>query len=419
MVKRTHTAEPLRRQITCGPWGSRREVQRDVLLRLAAERERHLVAERRDHERGEPRARRGGRGRGSTRWYQRGAAGRRCGAGLVVDVHGSLSGRGCQRSEAPPGWVGMQSTRVTGSHEPVKVTCAAAYCVDAPGRYTRDRCRQARRRRVLHVAHYCLPHIGGLENVVAAETRGLAARGWEVALVSSAGDGRPGRARRGRRPHRPGAGVERAGDAVRGAVPGVLPLAAGRPVPGGAAGRPRTHPRPALPDQLGRGDVVLLLRRRMSCTGTSASCTTPRSSYGWCSGWCSAASPGSCSRRAAAILPIDEYIAGGDRGDACASAGASVLGNGVDTSLFRPARPRRARRTRRSSGCRPTGRSSSSSGASCRRRASPTVAAAAERRLRDVFVGGDRPPGSGRPAPALPRRAACRRDARRSTGAPT
>jgi glycosyltransferase involved in cell wall biosynthesis len=42
---------------------------------------------------------------------------------------------------------------------------------------------------VLHVAHQVLPHVGGLEAVVAAETRGLAARGWRVSVVSSAGTG--------------------------------------------------------------------------------------------------------------------------------------------------------------------------------------------------------------------------------------
>ncbi|MBZ5737663.1 glycosyltransferase family 4 protein [Nocardioides mangrovi] len=46
--------------------------------------------------------------------------------------------------------------------------------------------------RVLHVAHHAVPHLGGLETVVAAETRGLAARGWEVALVTSATATRPG-----------------------------------------------------------------------------------------------------------------------------------------------------------------------------------------------------------------------------------
>ena len=50
----------------------------------------------------------------------------------------------------------------------------------------------AGRRRVLHVAHNCLPHIGGLETVLAAETRGLVARGWGVTLLSSAGDVGPG-----------------------------------------------------------------------------------------------------------------------------------------------------------------------------------------------------------------------------------
>ena len=48
--------------------------------------------------------------------------------------------------------------------------------------------------RVLHVAHYCLPHIGGLETVVAAETQGLAARGWDVSLLSSAWGAPAGRA---------------------------------------------------------------------------------------------------------------------------------------------------------------------------------------------------------------------------------
>lgn len=48
------------------------------------------------------------------------------------------------------------------------------------------------RDRVLHVAHHALPHLGGLETVVAAETRGLRDRGWEVALVTSATDAAPG-----------------------------------------------------------------------------------------------------------------------------------------------------------------------------------------------------------------------------------
>jgi glycosyltransferase involved in cell wall biosynthesis len=45
---------------------------------------------------------------------------------------------------------------------------------------------------VLHVAHHALPHLGGLETVLAAETRGLADRGWQVTLVSSATGTRPG-----------------------------------------------------------------------------------------------------------------------------------------------------------------------------------------------------------------------------------
>lgn len=45
---------------------------------------------------------------------------------------------------------------------------------------------------VLHVAHQVLPHLGGLETVVAAETRGLRARGWRVTVVSSADSVGPG-----------------------------------------------------------------------------------------------------------------------------------------------------------------------------------------------------------------------------------
>jgi glycosyltransferase involved in cell wall biosynthesis len=52
--------------------------------------------------------------------------------------------------------------------------------------------RGVRTRAVLHVAHNVLPHIGGLETVVAAETQGLAARGWGVTVVSSAGPVGPG-----------------------------------------------------------------------------------------------------------------------------------------------------------------------------------------------------------------------------------
>ena len=39
--------------------------------------------------------------------------------------------------------------------------------------------------RILHVAHNILPHVGGLEAVVAAETRGLSARGYDVTVVGS------------------------------------------------------------------------------------------------------------------------------------------------------------------------------------------------------------------------------------------
>ena len=39
--------------------------------------------------------------------------------------------------------------------------------------------------RVLHVSSHARPHMGGLETVIAAETQGLAARGWRVTLVDA------------------------------------------------------------------------------------------------------------------------------------------------------------------------------------------------------------------------------------------
>ena len=43
--------------------------------------------------------------------------------------------------------------------------------------------------RVLVVSHLALPHVGGVENLVDLEVRGLAAAGHQVALVSSDGEG--------------------------------------------------------------------------------------------------------------------------------------------------------------------------------------------------------------------------------------
>ena len=40
--------------------------------------------------------------------------------------------------------------------------------------------------RVLLVAHYYPPHVGGIENVAAQQARALAARGAEVTVLTSA-----------------------------------------------------------------------------------------------------------------------------------------------------------------------------------------------------------------------------------------
>ena len=51
-------------------------------------------------------------------------------------------------------------------------------------------------------------------------------------------------------------------------------------------------------------------------------------------------------RGAAAILPIDEFIAAGTRATLPGATRIEVLGNGVDTARFRPAQPDEGRRIR-------------------------------------------------------------------------
>ena len=148
----------------------------------------------------------------------------------------------------------------------------------------------------------------------------------------------------------------------------------------------------------------------------SASCTTPRSSYDWCSGSCSAASPGSCSRGAARSCPIDELIA----------AGTPDL-----PARLRARRGDRQRRRHRRSSARPFPASRNGSGRELGlpsdqplalfvgrfvpKKGFADVAAAAERRLRTRLRRRRPSAGHRRPTAALPRAAAA---ARRCPGLP-
>jgi len=232
---------------------------------------------------------------------------------------------------------------------------------------------------VLHVAHNVLPHVGGLETVVAAETQGLVARGRRVAVVSSAGSVGPGtRDEDGVRTVRVRAwnGLEE-----RFGVP--FPLFSPRLVP--AVGR-----------EVRRADVVHVHDVLYLSSWVAALwCVLLRTPYvvhrhvGFVHHSSAlvrlvqrvvlATAGRFVLRRAAAVLAIDEHVATG-------LAGAEVLGNGVDTERFRPA-PRRTD---------PAGRELPVVlfvGRFVPKKGFDLVAAAAGDDYEIAFAGGDRPPG--------------------------
>ena len=195
------------------------------------------------------------------------------------------------------------------------------------------------RSRVLHVAHYCLPHLGGLETVVAAETRGLSARGWDVSLVSSAW-GAPA-----------GVRVEEGVRTVRVRAWSGLEPRFGVPFP---VFSPRLLV--ALWREVRRADVVHVHDPLYLTSWLAAFwCRLLRTPYvvhrhvgfvhhsslvvrlvqGLVLGTIARA----VLSGADAILPIDEFIAAGTRATMPPSARIEVLGNGVDTTRFRPAEP--------------------------------------------------------------------------------
>ena len=249
------------------------------------------------------------------------------------------------------------------------------------------------RRRVLHVAHHCLPHVGGLETVVAAETSGLRARGWDVTLLSSAWS------------RSPGTRVEDGVRTVR--VPAWNGLEARLAVP-----FPVFSPRLLLATarEVRRADLVHVHDPLyLSSWAAVLWCLLLRTPYvvhrhvGFVHH--SSALVRLVQRavlagvgrlvldRARAILPLDDHIAADTRARVRDRTDVVVLGNGVDTARFRPANPGERDRIRAELGL-PRDRPVVLFVARfVPKKGFPTVAAAASDRYALVFAGDERPPG--------------------------
>lgn len=272
------------------------------------------------------------------------------------------------------------------------------------------------RARALHVAHQVPPHLGGLETVVAAETRGLRDRGWEVTIVSSAGTVGPGtRVEDGVRTVRVRAwnGFEE-----RWGVP--FPLFSPRLVL-------------ALGREVRRADVVHVHDVLYVSSWLAALwCVLLRTPYVVHRhvGFVHHSSPvvrlvqrlvlDSMGRlvlgRASAILPIDDHIGAGLRADVGRPERVVVLGNGVDTASFRPAADDERRRTRAAYRLPVERPLALFVGRFVPKKGFDVVVAAAGDDYDLVLVGGDRPPGvddprlhflGGLPAEAMPAVYAC------------
>jgi glycosyltransferase involved in cell wall biosynthesis len=268
------------------------------------------------------------------------------------------------------------------------------------------------RPRVLHVTHYCLPHIGGIETVVDAETRGLAAGGWDVSVLSSAFDTRAGvRSEEGVRTVR-----------VR-AWSGLEPRF-GVPFPVFSPWLLVTMWR-----EVRRADVVHVHDALYLTSWVAAFwCLVLRTPYvvhrhvGFVHHssvvvrivqrlvLATFAKP--VLWGAAAVLPIDEFIAAGLRATMPASTTIEVLGNGVDTARFHPADPGENRRDRHDLGLPAEQPLALFVGRFVPKKGFATVAAAASDSYGLVFVGGERPAGlddprlhflGGVPAAEMPR----------------
>ena len=246
--------------------------------------------------------------------------------------------------------------------------------------------------RVLHVAHHALPHIGGLEAVVEAETTGLAGRGWRVALLSSATGAVPGEHER-----QSVRGVRiRAWNGMESRFGVPFPVFSPLLVT-------------ALWREVRRAEVVHIHDPLYLSSWVAAFwCWVLRRPYvvhrhvgfvhhsSLVVRLVQAAVLATVARlvleRARVVLAIDEPIAQGLR-ETVTSPAVRVLGNGVDTSRFRPPEPGERERLRRALGLPVEERLVLFVGRFVPKKGFPLVARAASDRYRIVFVGGERPPG--------------------------
>lgn len=244
---------------------------------------------------------------------------------------------------------------------------------------------------MLHVAHHCLPHVGGLETVVAEETSRLAARGWDTALLSSAAGARPGvRTESGVRTVRVRAwsGLERHGVPFPVFSPWLL-VAAGREVR--RADVVHVHDPLYLTSWVAALWCVVLrtpyvLHRHVGFVHHSSALVRVVQRLVL----------GSAARlvlaNARAVLPIDEAIAADTRRRSSASP-VHVLGNGVDGARFRPAEPGERERIRHELGLPVEQPLALFVGRFVPKKGFAQVAAAASDRYGLVFAGGERPAG--------------------------
>ncbi len=268
------------------------------------------------------------------------------------------------------------------------------------------------RGRLLHVTHFCLPHIGGLETVVAAETRGLAAQGWDVSVISSA-YGAPA-----------GVRMEEGVRTVR------------------VRAWTGLEPRFGVPFPVFSPWLLVAMWREVR-RASVVHIHDPLYLTSWVAAlWCLVLRTPYVVHRhvgfvhhsslvvrlvqrlvlatfakpvfagAVAILPIDDHIAAGTRETMPASKRVEVLGNGVDTTRFHPAVPAEVPTLREELGLPTDQPLALFVGRFVPKKGFATVAAAVSDSFGLVFVGGDRPPGmddprlhflGGVPAAQMPR----------------
>jgi glycosyltransferase involved in cell wall biosynthesis len=252
---------------------------------------------------------------------------------------------------------------------------------------------------VLHVAHHALPHLGGLEAVVDAETTALGVRGWRVRLLTSATD------------HSPGTFRQRGVDVVRIRAWNGLETRFGVPFP---VFSPRVVP--ALFAEVRRADIVHVHDALYLTSWVAAFwCWVLRRPYvvhrhvGFVQHsslvvrLVQRAVLGTIARlvleRAALVVAIDEHVATGLADQLSPGARVEVLGNGVDVDAFRPALNGEREAVRGDLGLAQDEPVVLFAGRFVPKKGFPWVTAAASDSYRIAFAGGDRPPSA--PDPRL------------------